>query len=74
LRRSQVRFYEKFLKALTSSRPYRCVCCRARVWGHFQSSQPVKSRDTGKPEPGWVQTSSTKLPDLSALDRVLGKA
>ena len=62
LRRSHVRFYEKPRKWLTTSRPYRCGGCRARVWGLFN--------DAG----GSAQCAEPLAPqplDLSAIDRSL---
>jgi hypothetical protein len=68
LRRSQVRFYEKLLKVLSSSRPYRCTGCRLRVWGHvWPEAVRVGSDDANLA--AWTQPVSESL-DLSALDRL----
>jgi hypothetical protein len=63
LRRSHVRFYEKPRKWLTTSRPYRCGGCHARIWGSFESSSP----------PAVAQVAPPPAPslDLSEIDRSL---
>ena len=69
LRRSQVRFYEKFLKALLSTRPYRCTGCRLRVWGHvWPEAVRVGSDDANLA--AWTQPGVSESLDLSALDRL----
>ena len=66
LRRSQVRFYEKFRKVLSSSRPYRCYGCRMRVWGRLPPQEVPDSVGLA-----WEQSGVTESLDLdlSALDR-----
>lgn len=70
LRRSQVRFYEKLRKALSSSRPYRCTGCRLRVWGHVRPQElaRVDAHTTGVAT--WTQAGVNETLDLSALDRL----
>jgi hypothetical protein len=63
LRRSRVRFYEKPRKWLTTSRPYRCAGCGARVWGLFEIGAVVVS---SRAEP----FAPLSL-DLSEIDRSL---
>lgn len=70
LRRSQVRFYEKLRKALSSSRPYRCSGCRLRVWGHVRP-QELARVDANGAGAAWTQAGVREALDLSALDRLL---
>ncbi len=63
LRRSRVRFYEKPRKWLTTSRPYRCGDCGARVWGLFGGGAVPCHQST---ELLWAQSL-----DLSEIDRSL---
>ena len=69
LRRSQVRFYEKLRKALSSSRPYRCNGCRLRVWGRVRPPESGRVGPDGAGLGAWEQSGVTKSLDLSALDR-----
>jgi hypothetical protein len=69
LRRSQVRFYEKLLKVLLSSRPYRCTGCRLRVWGHVWPEAARVGSDAGDVA-AWTQPAGRESLDLSALDRL----
>lgn len=69
LRRSQVRFYEKLRRALSSSRPYRCTGCRLRVWGHVRRQELAKL-DTDGAGVAWTQAGVSETLDLSALDRL----
>ncbi len=70
LRRSQVRFYEKLWKALSSSRPYRCNGCRLRVWGRVRPSEAVAVGPGGANSAAWTQAGVGESLDLSALDRL----
>jgi hypothetical protein len=69
LRRSQVRFYEKLRKALSSSRPYRCNGCQLRVWGRVPPTEAVEVGPDGATSAAWPQGAGESL-DLSALDRL----
>lgn len=60
-RRSRVRFYEAWRKAL-SGRPYRCLNCRLRVWGQRPADPPMAT-----PPPPWDEGV-----DLSAIDAAFG--
>ena len=70
LRRSQVRFYEKFRKAFSSSRPYRCIGCRLRVWGHVRPQEAATVDADAAVVAAWTQAGVTETLDLSALDRL----
>lgn len=70
LRRSQVRFYEKLRKALSSSRPYRCNGCRLRVWGRVRPQEAASVGPDGAGVEAWEQSGVSKSLDLSALDRL----
>ena len=68
LRRSQVRFYEKLRRALSSSRPDRCVGCRLRFWGHVRPQELARVEAGGGA--AWTQAGVSEALDLSALDRL----
>lgn len=70
LRRSQVRFYEKLRKALSSSRPYRCNGCRLRVWGRVRPQEADRGGADGANVAAWTQAGVSESLDLSALDRL----
>lgn len=70
LLRSQVRFHERLLKALSSSRPYRCNGCRLRVWGRVRPTETVAVGPDANAAP-WTQAGVSQSLDLSALDRLL---
>jgi hypothetical protein len=70
LRRSQVRFYEKLRRALSSSRPYRCIGCRLRVWGHVRPQQLARVDADAVAVAAWTQSGVSETLDLSALDRL----
>jgi len=63
LRRSHVRFYEKPRKWFSTSRPYRCSNCRARVWGLFEGS--------GTDHIQLAEPLASQPLDLTAIDRAL---
>ena len=70
LRRSQVRFYEKPRKVLSSSRPYRCNGCRLRVWGRVPPQSAVKVGPDPANAAAWTQAGISDSLDLSALDHL----
>src|SRR5687768_12701698 len=70
LRRSQVRFYEKLRKALSSSRPYRCVGCRLRVWGRVRLQESARVEADAAAVTAWTQPGVSEPLDLSALDHL----
>lgn len=70
LRRSQVRFYEKLRKALSTSRPYRCNGCQLRVWGRVPPTEAVAVGPDGATSAAWTQAGVGESLDLSALDRL----
>jgi DNA-directed RNA polymerase subunit RPC12/RpoP len=70
LRRSQVRFYERLRKALSSSRPYRCIDCRLRVWGRVRPQEPARVDADAAAVAAWTQAGVSETLDLSALDHL----
>jgi hypothetical protein len=70
LRRSQVRFYEKLRKALSSSRPYRCTGCRLRVWGRVRLQESARVEADATAMAAWTQAGVSETLDLSALDHL----
>jgi len=52
LNRSRVRSYEAWRRALSPSRPFRCLACRRRVWARPDPPVPVAPlSDSLRPEP-----------------------
>lgn len=70
LRRSQVRFYEKLRKALSSSRPYRCNGCGLRFWGRVRPRKAASVGADGASVAARTQAGVSETVDLSALDRL----